>query len=787
MKTILYNFISVLQRYRLATILNIMGLSVAFAAFMVIMMQVDYDRNFDRMHPNADRIYRVEVGGVKVGLGNEWMTSISRPLAEAFMQSSPHIQGGTFWSWNWDAFFSVETNGQQRFYEEKTLHVSPGYVDVFTFDMLEGSDRALDDPEKTLIPQSLATKLFGSEPATGKLLTGRGGSAFTVGGVYRDFPRNCSVQNVMYFSISKDENLHSWGNWNYTFFIRTDAPENVEGLLENFKRTFDTSTVDEWNARNISNMSLRFTPLPEVHYITGVGYDRMPKASRQTLLILFGIAFVIVLIAGINYMNFSAALAPKRIRSINTQKVFGGDERVIRVTLVMEAAGLCLIAWAIAVALVHLAQFTLIASLVDADIALTAHLRLVSGTALIALLTGVLAGVYPAFYMTSFPPVMALKGNFGLSLKGRQLRTALVSVQFIASFALIIGASFMYLQNHFMLHTSLGYDKDALIVTNMNNNIKNSRDAFTDQLKSFAGVEAVTYSYFLLSSSDSYMGWGRDYHDKQINYQCLPVEPSFLEVMGIQVSEGRGFRIEDANTRHGVYVFNEKARNDFGLELNNRIDSAEIVGFMPDVKFASLRQEVIPMAFFVWGTQNWGITPDWAYVKVKAGADLHAAMTHVRSTLKNFDDTYPFDVRFFDEVLNRTYENEQKLSSLITLFSLVAILISIVGVFGLVVFDSEYRRKEIGIRRVFGSTTGEILVIFNKTYIRILCLCFVPAAPLAWYAVNKWLESFAYRTPMYWWVYLVAFGIVFLLTVGTVTFQNWRAAHMNPVESIRSE
>jgi putative ABC transport system permease protein len=257
--------------------------------------------------------------------------------------------------------------------------------------------------------------------------------------------------------------------------------------------------------------------------------------------------------------------------------------------------------------------------------------------------------------------------------------------------------------------------------------------------------------------------------------------------MGVEIKEGRNFREDDAKTRQGAYIFNEKARDQYNLVLNDRIDSAEIVGFMPDVKFASFRTEVVPMAFFVWGTQNWGNQSNYAYIKVKAGSDLRAAMTHVRNTLQTFDNEYPFNVRFFDEVINNLYEKEQKLSSLITLFSLVAIFISIVGVFGLVVFDSEYRRKEISIRKVFGSTTGEILIAFNKTYIRILAICFVLAAPMAWYAVDKWLENFAYKTPMYWWVYLVAFVIVFLLTVCTVTFQNWRAANMNPVESIKTE
>jgi putative ABC transport system permease protein len=780
MKTILYNFISVLQRYRLATILNIMGLSVAFAAFMVIMMQVDYDRNFDRMHENADCIYRMEASHPAIGR----YTLYSRPMANAFIASSPHIVAGALVGvFSGDLVFSVDAGSDRSSYKEPALRVTPEFTDVFTFTMLEGADSALQAPEQVLIPQSLARKLFGNEPATGKQLKVKENSV-TVGGVYRDFPANSSVRNVIYFAIPKDENLHQWGNQNYVFFIRVNRVENVEGLIENFQKNFDVSVIGDvpWD-----QFTFYMTPLSELHYISGVKFDPTPKTSRQTLLILLAIAVVIVVIAGINFTNFSAALTPKRIRSINTQKVFGGDERVIRAALVMEAAGLCLIAWVVATGLVYAAQFTPVVSLVEADISLPAHPLIVAATAGLALLTGVLAGVYPAFYMTSFPPAMALKGSFGLSAKGRQLRTALVSIQFVASFVLIIASAFMYLQNHFMLHSSLGYDRDALIVAHINDKINGSRDAFTNQLKNMPEIADVAYASMLIANSDNvYQTWGRHYRGKQIMFQCLPVDPSFLRVMDIKVTEGRDFRPEDLNSHYGVFIFNQTARDAHELALNEKADSSEIVGFVPDLKIASFRMAIEPMAFMIM-PKSWGTTFDYAYIRVSAGADLHAAMTHVRSTLNTFDDGFPFDVRFFDEVLNRLYENEQKLSSLITLFSLVAILISIVGVFGLVVFDSEYRRKEIGIRRVFGSTTGEILVIFNKTYIRILCLCFVPAAPLAWYAVNKWLESFAYRTPMYWWVYLIAFGIVFLLTVGTVTFQNWRAAHMNPVESIRSE
>ncbi|MDL2255208.1 FtsX-like permease family protein, partial [Parabacteroides sp. OttesenSCG-928-K15] len=210
-------------------------------------------------------------------------------------------------------------------------------------------------------------------------------------------------------------------------------------------------------------------------------------------------------------------------------------------------------------------------------------------------------------------------------------------------------------------------------------------------------------------------------------------------------------------------------------------------GIYPAYYMTSFRTEVVPMAFYVWGTQNWGSRPNNVYIKVKAGSDMRAAMNHVRSSVKMFDADYPFNVRFFDEVFDRLYEKEQKLSALITLFSIIAIFISMVGVFGLVVFDSEYRRKEIGVRKVLGSSTNQILLLFNKNYLILLCLCFVIAAPVAWFAVHRWLENFAYKTPMYAWVYIASFVIIVFITICTVTFQNWRAANDNPVNSIKTE
>lgn len=785
MKTILYNCLSVLRRFKMATILNILGLSVAFAAFMVIMMQLDYDCNFDRIHNNHERIYRVEA--IKDATPQ---AVISRPIADIITASSPHIQSGALYvSYLPPLFFTMEENGERNSYKEKFIRVDPSITEVFEFDITEGSEKALEQPENILIPESIARKLFGNEPAVGKVINATMElfdiveQNYTIGAVYKDFPENTVVINGIYVPIPKDENKGRWGDEKYELYIKIDKPANSSYIIENFKKNYNFSTLGDNNW--VSDIDYRLTPLADIHFSKDVIYDLTPKTSRQTILVLLAIALIILVIAAINYTNFSTALTPMRIKSINTQKVLGGEQNKIRLTLIIEAASIALIAYGIAVFFVYLANYTFISSLLSTQPILSNYPGIVAITGIIALLTGILAGMYPSYYMTSFPPALALKGSFGLSSKGRRLRNILISMQYIASFTLIIGASFMYLQNRYIQNAPLGYNKDHLIITDLNRTIHKNLDAFTNQLKTFPGIADVTYGEALLGSMQQFGGWELTYKDRSIKFDPLPVSHTFLKSMGIPVTEGRDFREDDRLTANGVLIFNEKARKMYDLQLNDKINNKEIIGFIPDIKFATFHVEVEPMAFYVEG--NTMLLPQYAYIKVSGKTNMHAAMEHVKNTLSGFDSTYPYQVRSYDEVIHVAYEKDRNLTSLITLFSLVAIFISLVGVFGLVVFDSEYRKKEIGIRKILGSTVSEILVLFNKTYIRILAICFVLAAPTAYYAIVRWLENFAYKTPVYWWVFILSFAIVSVITMVTITFQNYRTANANPVDSIKTE
>jgi len=782
MKAIIRNLISVFRRFKLAAVLNILGLSVAFAAFIVIMIQLDYDFNFDKHFKDYDKIFRVE----RRRTNSDWKNAIhSYPFTTLFAESSPNIRASTLTAEQPDdVFFHVEINGERYFHEGRVMRVASNFTDVFTINFVEGSAEALKTPNNAIIPLSLAQKLFGNVSAIGKqLFISNVRESLTVGAVFRDFPSNSIFENCIYTQIP-EARYGGWESASWCLYILVNDPAVVPTLYENFSRNNDLSSINSshWS----KDLYLDFTALADIHYAKNVDFDSTPKSSKQSLFILLSIAIVILIIAAINFTNFSTALAPMRIKSINTQFVLGARRRTLRWAITSEAVILSFLSFFVAVLLVFIFSKTQMARLVDGNLSLSANLFIMGGTALAALFTGLLAGVYPARYMTSFSPALVLKGSFGLSPKGRRLRNTLIGIQFIASFALFIGASFMYLQNYFMQNAPLGYDKENLLTVDIRT-IKESREAITNELKTYSGIEDVTYGVNLMATSDLYSQWSFTFKEKTIWTQVFVVNYDFLKVMNIEVTEGRDFRQDDARP---FLIFNDVTRKQFNLELNETsTNGIEIIGFIPDIKYASFRTEVRPMAFMAYPQAMIpsGAHLSNAYIKLKAGANLRDAISHIKATLKKFDADCIFNIRFFDETLQKLYEKEIALNSLITLFSLISIFISIVGVFGLVVFDSECRRKEIGIRKVFGASAMNIIIMFNKAYFKILAICFVVAAPLAWYAVNRWLENFVFRTPMNWWVYLLAFVSVSVITICTVTFQNWRVANDNPVKAIKTE
>ena len=309
------------------------------------------------------------------------------------------------------------------------------------------------------------------------------------------------------------------------------------------------------------------------------------------------------------------------------------------------------------------------------------------------------------------------------------------------------------------------------------------------ELNALPEIEETATTDRIIGGGDAYTSYGGTYKGEEINYNLMRTDPSILKVLGITVTEGRQFLEEDL-IGDGTLIFNETARKLYGLEAGSDIEHAgedyffreKVVGIMEDIKYNSYRSELQPFALYVTKELR-----NYALIRIHSGTNYHSLVKSVRQVLKKLDPDYPLEISLYNEVLNSVYHKELVLGKQITLFSLIAIFISLVGVFGVVLFESEYKKREIGIRKVFGSTIREILVLLTNQYVRILLICFVVAMPVAWYTISNWLKNFTYKTPMYWWIFALAFIIVTLVTLLTVTIQNWRAANTNPVESIKTE
>ena len=795
MKLMIRNLLYLFKRFKTAVVLNLFGLTIAFAAFLLIVMQVDYEMNYDAMHSKSGRTFRLEANHGEF----EHNAIHCLMFSDAFVNSSAHI---TDYSYRYPFYGGerycqideVDDQGEAKVFKENFQLCLPNISDVFDFHMKEGSVECLSIPGSVLIPESVAKRLFDKQSAIGKRIRMSGSSGWqpvsttilTIGGVYKDFPGNTTVQNRIYVPMDQLDLLKSsWQMYANEIYVTLDDPLNKEEVLDHFNKTFDFAKSQMGSAQEIA---LRLTPLKDVYYTHDTTFDFNPKGHRETNYVLLGIAFLILFIAGINFTNLTTSLIPLRLKTINTHLVLGCSIYKLRAISLIESIVICLISYILALFIVNDLSYTPIANWVDADIRLSQYKGLILLTALIAILTGCLAGLYPAIRSTSYAPALVLKGSFGLSPKGKKVRVALIGFQYTVSIALIIVTLFMGLQNHFMTSSEqLGFNKDQVAIVNLTPEIyAKHKPQYIQKLKDYPGIEDVAFSVYELSKEDDMIDLEYARHeDKDVFFKVFYASENFLSVMDIQVEEGRDFTREDLNKAQSDYIINPAAERDFHLHPGDRFNDRTVLGVSKDFRFNSCRIASSP---FVFALNNDIPNPKLvSYIRFNSKTNLQEAVAHVRETLKEIDPTFPFEISFYNTILNNLYQKEQTLGKLISLFGIMAILISIVGVFGLVLFETQYRRKEIGIRKINGATTGQILLMFNKTYIRIVSVCFIISIPIAWMGTQQWLENFAYKTPLHLWVFIVAFLIILSVTIGTVTFRNWQAANENPVNSVKSE
>lgn len=811
MKIAFRNFLTTLRRYKISSLLNVIGLTLAFTAFYVIMTQVWWELDYNRSLHEADRIYLVEnEDWYEPG---KWSSWLNRPVPERVIASTAGVEvGGCMWGGfgSGTCWTSNEPSFGYNKFSASCGSVSLPFLDVFAFRSVEGDVHDLGKPKSVIVSREAAERM---RVGVGSLIwvdtdEPQPDGAMEVVAVFEDFPDNSLLGECEVVKNLGETNLYTTSEWSFNYFVKfrpgADPDEfarqwtNVNQEMQREaaeKRVAAGDAADDDDESGI--YGVRLSPVSEL-YFESDSQAPCRQGSVVTTYTLLGIAVLVIVLAFINFVNFFFALVPVRIRTVNTFKVFGAPASSLRFNFVFEAFGLVLIAllaaWYVSFAL----QGTEFASYISASLALSQNLEVVGLVAVVAFVMALAASLYPAWYITSFAPALVVKGSFGGTRSGRRLRTLLLGVQFFISIGLIIATSFIRLQHDYMMHYDMGFDKENLLAVRLSERGAASYDALRQKLLSDPQVKDVTGATSRLVSVGR-MGWGREFKGRQVAFQSYVVQPDFLRVMGIPITDGRDFLESDFDKELGTMIFNEAARREFEMQVGDRINGfvspdEQIVGFCADFNFKPLQYGVSPFCFYLLPKkiqqENYWHLPHVVYVRMTPGADIAAVTAHIRRCIAEVDPrTEPGDivVRVFDEELGLEYDNERKLTAIVGLFALLAVVIALMGVFGLVLFETQHRRREIAVRRVMGASRGEILAMFNRRYVMLVAVCFVLAVPVSIWAVRHWLAGFAYAVPLYWWVFALALAGVLAVTALTVTVRSWRAVNENPAESVKSE
>ena len=776
------NFIAILRRYSVAMVMNFVGLVLALTAFMVLMLQVGYQMDFDKEHPTSGRIYRVD----KVGAADDdiFKNIIPRGYADDIISSSPHIVAGSI-----DCPFIGETvfnaildDDRPAFvFSSKTNVIYPDFFKVFGTEFIEGSAEALNDLSQIAIPESLAKKLYGDESALGHIITHNEGyqfgegrtKEFSVGAVYKDFPENSQIGNHVYLNIGS---LHegNYGGANFACWVLLDFPYNKELVEQNFNDNYNY-TDSEWLT------DIELTPI-EVIYFEDEGSTIWKTGSKKQAWMLICISILVMLIGGINYATFFTSLAPMRVKAVNTRKVLGSSICKLRGELILEAVLFCFAAFSIALAVISpVSRWLMSQGISDMAFDCTSQFSLILITGSISIVIGLVAGLYPSFYVTSLPTAYALQGNFAFSIAGRRFRTVMIALQFAITFALMIFALTVYRQNEYMTGYDTGFEKDRIAVVQISSEQYQFKSEWLqERLCSLPEVEDVAFALEGMGFSDSYSTFTLELGGEQVRCFSIYCSHNFLDVMGIPVIDGRNFLVSDV----GNAIMNQTLK-DLGGKIEITEGMGSVIGQTGNVRINSLRNETAPICY-IYVPKDFA-TLGYTYIRLQEGYDKTDVTEKISAILYEMDPSYLFEVEFYDEVMERVYESEIKQGKIISIFSLLAAALSLIGVFGQVLIDVQYRRRDLAVKKVYGAETTRLVLDGLNRYMVIGTISYIIAVPTAYYAVNRWLESFVEHNGMSAWTFILTFVVIMTLTIAVAGFQYWSGANADPAGALKKE
>lgn len=794
---------SIIRLFKGAGILNLLGMTVAFAAIYIIMVQVNYDWNYNSKIKDLDRIFVVT--------HKDWFdegkysVNMSRPVMESLIKQSSMIESHAVIQGNIQTEIKIADGNDSRTFELNTMQVTSDTYDVFGIEAVAGTFQGIGEENVVALSERASHKL---NLKLGDAIQLEGEKyKRTVSAIFKDMAMNSvfGETELLYSNIYEKESLDNFSEWSYRYFVKLNDKNNVNAFSEN-ATNFAKNLVNEMISSNpdmdlppqeeideyIGRNTVKLFPLEGFQFEKNVMDNTIVyQCNKTTTITLLVVSVLILVITLINYLNFFMAQIPAKLRSVNTKKILGSSRLSLVMGFMAESAALVVVSLFLSYIVIKIIGSSTYAELISCPLDLGYNAAVAILTVFVALIMTVSSSIYPAMHVTSFSPALAIKGTMGTVSKGKSFRYILVGFQFFISILFVLCSFFIKMQYDYMMNYNMGFNKESLFTAYVPVN-SNNHDLYTTELQKKTAIKEVAWGASSLVSVYR-MGWGRDFNGKNISFISYPVSYNFLKFMGIDIVEGRDFTQADEKCEKGIFIFNEIAKEKFGFSLESKVSGhmgeTDIAGFCENFKFKPLHYKEEPFAFYVFGKKPWWPVSH-LYIRSNPGATYSEVLQAVKEVVADISpnfNTEEINLKFFDEELGTQYRKEQKLISLITLFTILAVIISLMGIIGLLMFETKFRRKEIGLRRVHGASIREILEMFNRKFFYILLISFLIAAPVGYIVMDYYYSTFAYRSPLHWWVFLLAFVMVAIITVGVVTLCSYKAASENPAETLKNE
>jgi putative ABC transport system permease protein len=785
-----------LTKQKLYSLINISGLAVGLAVCMMIMTYVAHEMSYDRFHKNADRIFspraQLKIGGNTMNM--EYMSYAAAPIikqnqptVEDYMRTLPYFR---------PVVVSNPSSPQEKFSEDKLLFADPGFFNFFSFKLLSGNaSDVLKRPFTVVISNDMAKKYFGSQDPIGKTITLKTDSAYTyqVTGVAENAPSNSSIT---FNFVTGNSNLLtmkeaskyvgsqqiSYGSFNIYFLLKhaSDTARLTKGmdLMAKKDKTFD-------------DVKFSMSALPDTHLKSNFG----DYSNIKYLKIFPLVAILILLLALVNYMSLSTARATLRAKEVGVRKISGASRKTIATQFYVESALYTVLSFVLGYLLCNLITPWFLNTLqLKVDSAFLYNPLVLTLLFSLLVLTILIAGSYPSLVLSAFKPVVTLKGKMSKQAGGITIRKIFTTLQFTISIGLIICGIVIDRQLYFFRHADTGINKDNVVMIPIGNSVGKNYSAFKRDVQSMAGISSVATSHYAM-----FKGFDMNFYDgktkgESVGLATLVADKNFITTLGLQWKYAPAPNTELASRKKTV--INETAitelhlpANPVGTFIKSGDKQIEIVGVLKNFNFTSMEFAIRPLTLNIAKEDDpyfskWGCN---LFAKIKPHTNLPTLLNAMQRIYKKYDSDTPFNYTFMDDAFNEQYKAEDRLASIFSIFTYITVILATLGLFGLAAFTIEQRTKEIGIRKVLGASVASINSLLSKDFLKLVVLAIMIASPIAWWAMHNWLQSFAYRITISWWVFAAAGFVAIITAIITVSYHAIRAAIANPVDSLRSE